>query len=130
MSGSVKVRNVKKSQAIIKSLIEEYDDDELQVTSESKDGITTLEVSGGILCSYSTVREIENKLLELSPYAVGEAGRFDMKTGEDDKDILWIGTEEQIHKATRKKLITELTELYNQLTPEEQKEFLEDKFKI
>lgn len=123
VSGEIKVRDTLESRGLLAELREAVTS-EFEVEAEDGEGVFTLSVSGGMMCSYSTASDVDEKLQAFGPYAV-EAVAF-QSVCDDEKNKVWVGDPEDVKKAKRARLVATAGMLFAKLTPEERAQVIAD----
>lgn len=117
LNGEVTVRDTRKSRKVLSELDEIIGEIESEVVDDAEAKTFTLKLSGGMSCSYSTASDIDDKLKEFGPFAVG-VGYFETNC-DDEKNDLWVGEEKAVAQAIRESLVREASAAIAKLTPDE-----------
>lgn len=116
VEGTMILKNYENMDLDLEDLEEELG--EIELTRETKDDVTKVEISGHYSMSYGTAVEIDKKLRAFSKHVV-EPACF-VTCCDDDPGEVWVGKQKDIARAKRARLVEQATELMKQLSPEEQ----------
>lgn len=118
----MKCRDTRRSRKVLAELTDGTGEIESEVIENPDDKTFTVELKGGMHCSYSTASDIDDKITALGPFAV-EVGYFET-TCEDEQGDLWVGKKADVEEAIRAALVREARDALKKLTAEEAEELL------
>jgi hypothetical protein len=123
VQGSVKCRDTRRSRKVLAELTDGLGEIEVEV-EDHDDKTFTVEINGGMYCSYGTSSDVDDKIAALGPFAVA-VGYFETLC-EDEKGDLWVGKPADVEKAIRVALVRDAREALKKLTAEEAEELLSE----
>jgi len=116
VQGSVKCRDSRRSRKVLTELTDGLGEIEVEV-EDHDDKTFTVNLNGGMHCSYSTAADVDDKITALGPFAI-EVGYFETIC-EDEKGDLWVGKKADVEKAIREALVREARDALKKLTAKE-----------
>jgi len=117
VQGSMKVKDTRKTRKLLAELNDNLGEIDSEVV-DNDDKTFTVNINGGMFCSYSTAEEVDTFIKAFGPHVV-EVGYFDTCCENNEHSDLWVGKPDEVEKAIRASKVETARQAIKALTEEE-----------